>query len=101
MIKKLLLTAMLTASFSDLLLAEDDVIVIESTITGSQEQPKVISIVPWKGVLDPGYIGEEVEGLGQTANTFQSLDRISFNRERRYINATRRIKSKVLSKKTD
>ncbi len=77
--------------------AAEDIIVIESKITGSKEQPKVISIVPWKPILDPGYIGEDLEGLGQVANVFQSLDRATFNRERRYISATRLIKTKVTS----
>ena len=77
----------------------EDIILIESTITGSQEQPKVISIVPWKSALAPAAMGDEdVVGLGEPANVFQSLDRIEFNRERLYIGATRKIKSPVIVK---
>ncbi len=85
----------LLISFSGFCFAAEDIIVIESTITGSKEQPKVISIVPWKPILDPGYIGEEVEGLGQVDNVFQTLEPVTFNRERRYINATRRVKKSL------
>lgn len=76
-------------SVSSLVHAADDFIMIESTITGSQEQPKVISIVPWKSAKDPDYIGEDLVGLGEPINVFQTLDRVRFNRERLYIQSTR------------
>lgn len=77
----------------------EEIIMIESTITGSQEQPKVISIVPWKGTKDPDYIGEDIIGLGEPLNVFQSLDRPSFNRERLYIGATRKSPQRHMSAK--
>ena len=91
MMKKLtlMLLSMAAMSLAPVLQAEDGIIMIESTITGSQEQPKVISIVPWKTATDPEYIGEELKGLGEPINVFQSLDRIKFNRERLYIGSTR------------
>ena len=87
-----LFSALLLVTFSSVLIAEEKIIMIESTITGSQEQPKVISIVPWKPATDPEYIGEEVQGLGESVNIFQSLDRANFNRERLYIGSTRKIR---------
>ena len=36
------------------------IIRLEATITGSQEQPKVSYIVPWKKPADPGNIPESI-----------------------------------------
>lgn len=68
-----------------------EVITIESTITGSQEQPKVISIVPWQQPKDPDYFGGDIVGLGTLDNVFQPINRAAFNRERRYITSIRKI----------
>ncbi|CAA0090710.1 Uncharacterised protein [BD1-7 clade bacterium] len=70
--------------------AAQDVLIIESTVTGSQEEPKVLSIVPWQEPEDPSYIGEDVEGVGDSLDVFQTLDRDSFNRERLYILSARK-----------
>ncbi|HEY9033155.1 MAG TPA: hypothetical protein VIN71_04385 [Pseudomonadales bacterium] len=67
-----------------------DVILIESRITGSQEQPKVISIVPWQKPLEPEYFGQDIEGLGLAFDVFRPLERQTFIRELRYITATRK-----------
>lgn len=83
-------TAMIVLLMATPGLKAEEIIVIESTITGSQEQPKVISIVPWKATKDPDYIGEDIVGLGEPINVFQNLDRTRFNRERLYIGATRK-----------
>ena len=65
--------------------------VIESTITGSQEQPKVISIVPWKEARDPKLMGESAVNLKISDSIFKNLDRVKFNRESLYMSATRRL----------
>lgn len=67
-----------------------EVLTIESTITGSQEQPKVISIVPWQKAGPPEYFGEDISGLGSTVDIFKPLERDAFNRERRYISSLRK-----------
>lgn len=71
-------------------LIAQEVITIESTVTGSQEQPKVLSIVPWRQVEDPEYFGGEIVGLGQLTDVFEPISRESFNRERRYIETIRK-----------
>ena len=67
-----------------------EILTIESTITGSREQPKVISIVPWQKPQDPSYLGKEVGGIGMGLDVFQEFDRETFNQERRYILSTRK-----------
>ena len=67
-----------------------EILIIESTVTGSQEQPKVLSIVPWQQPDDPDYIGDDIQGVGDSLNVFQTLDRTSFHRERRYILSARK-----------
>lgn len=65
------------------------IITIESKITGSQEQPRVISIVPWHGVNAPEYIGEEMN-LEMVVDVFKPIERDSFKRELNYVSATRK-----------
>lgn len=65
------------------------ILTIESKITGTQEQPRVISIVPWQGVNEPEYIGEEME-LEMVVDVFKPLERESFKRELNYLTATRK-----------
>gem|GEM_PF-6608714 len=71
--------------------AEQKILMIESTITGSQEQPRVISIVPWQGIEEPEYIGEDLQ-LDMVVDVFKPIERSAFNKEVGYIKATRRIK---------
>lgn len=67
-----------------------DIITIQSTITGSQEQPKVISIVPWQKPEDPNYFGQETAALGLMPNVFKPLDRDGFAKELEYISVMRK-----------
>lgn len=56
---------------------------IESTISGSQEQPKVLSIVPWKEVPEP----EELEWRAKTVvadEVMRPIDRQVFKRKSFY-----------------
>lgn len=68
-----------------------DIITIESTITGSQEQPKVISIVPWKEPKDPGYFGKDIEGLNKQLDSFEPIYRQSFVSEYKYIRSLKEV----------
>ena len=69
--------------------AAGDIIVIESRITGSEEQPRVISVVPWQQPRQASFFEQDIEDLGLAVDVFQPLERESFNRELRYISATR------------
>lgn len=62
-----------------------EILTIESTITGSQEQPKVITIVPWQDPKPPQYFGEDITGLNQQRKQFKALERRSFKSEYQYI----------------
>ena len=68
-----------------------EVLTIESTVTGSKEQPKVISIVPWQDADKPGYYGSDLTGLVELGGELEvePLNRESFIQEVNYIRATR------------
>lgn len=70
--------------------AAEEIITIKSTITGSQEQPKVISIVPWQKPEDPDYFGQDETALAGLPEIFRPLDRQSFAREREYLSVMRK-----------
>ena len=38
------------------------VVIVESTITGSSEQPKVLYIVPWQASVDPPLLQQWIDG---------------------------------------
>lgn len=42
--------------------AKPGVVMLESTITGSQEQPKVLYIVPWQAPADPPSLQQWIDG---------------------------------------
>lgn len=86
-----LLLVVFAAIYSMQLIAQQQVMMIESTITGSQEQPRVISIVPWQEIAEPEYIGGDLQ-LSLTVDVFKPIDRDAFNKELRYIKATRGVK---------
>lgn len=101
---KRLLSCLMLAIVGVPVLAAQQIITIESTITGSQEQPKVISIVPWQKPKQPEYFGGEVKGLqgeelmnkdnqkgsNLRQQIFQSIDRDAFTREMQYISSMRK-----------
>ena len=84
--KKLII--ILASLYSGFVCAQE-LLTIETTITGSKEQPKVISIVPWQNTQTPGYFGEDIGGLGKT-DVIPLIDRRSFNLELRYISSMRK-----------
>ena len=68
--KTLLFILCLTASG---LSAEEEIITLQSTITGNQEQPKVLSIVPWQQPPQAGDIFIPISSLIEA--DMQLLDR--------------------------
>lgn len=78
---------MLAFSVLILLVSEvfsQEVLTIESTITGSKEQPKVITIIPWQRAKKPGYFGDDINGLDSQRSDLMPLRRENFKRELKY-----------------
>ena len=69
----------LTISFSATAQEEGEVISLESTIVGSQEQPKVLYIIPWKQAASL----EKIESTIHTAidHSFQHQEYSELKRE--------------------
>lgn len=65
--------------------AEDDEVVIESKITGSREQPKVLSVVPWQDPPRSFDMREDVKSVIDD-DIMQPIDREAFIREANYYN---------------
>lgn len=70
--------------------AEPQIITIQTKITGSQEQPRVISIVPWQSIEEPNYIGEDLV-FEPIDDVYLPIHRNEFRKEIRYISATRKV----------
>lgn len=60
--------------------SEDSVLSIESTITGSQEQPKVFYIIPWKSPQGPGDLYRPIVGGVIEDQILAPIDREVFQR---------------------
>ena len=78
---RLCITTFFFIAISGASFAQDKVLSLESTITGSQEQPKVIYIVPWQAPqaasgLDGGNITRIIK-----KELMGSIDREEFQRE--------------------
>ena len=58
--------------------AQDDVITLQSTVSGSQEQPRVMYIVPWQEPNSEGFDYELHNSVAQ--ELFSPLDRDEFVR---------------------
>ena len=71
------------------LAASQEIMIFETQVTGSKEQPKVLSIVPWQESSEPDFFGGDVSGLEEetTASMFDPLNRASFVQEVNYIRA--------------
>jgi len=61
----------------------EDVVTFESTITGSQEQPKVIYIVPWQPPQAPAAMSQPIGNLVMQ-DLLQPIDRDTFLRQVQY-----------------
>ena len=59
--------------------AEEPVVTLESTVTGNQEQPKVLTIVPWQGADGPDSLYQDFSS--RIDNLFDPVARRTFQRE--------------------
>lgn len=62
--------------------AAEPVIELSSTVTGNQEQPKVLYLVPWQPPQGPEGLYQPLQGLVQ--EVFNPVDRDELRRELRY-----------------
>lgn len=76
------LMSLVAFALPPLALAED-VVTFESTITGSQEQPKVIYIVPWQPPQAPAAERQPIGNLVMQ-DLLQPIDRDTFLRQVQY-----------------
>ncbi len=60
---------------------EEIIVTLRSTVTGNQEQPKVLYIVPWQ---QPGGPENLYEPMRRANDVFNPIDREEFVRELRY-----------------
>lgn len=70
----------LMAGFTQFTFAQSNVLTIEETITGNQEQPKVLYIVPWKTAADNETFEQTISSqlLG---SVFEHVERAELRRE--------------------
>lgn len=61
-----------------------EILSIESTITGSHEQPKVLYIVPWKAPAGPGDLYQPILGSVIEEQVLTTIDRATFQRKLEY-----------------
>lgn len=61
-------------------------VVLHSTITGNQEQPKVLYIVPWQGPGNADALNRPLQPM--LSDVFAPVDRAEFRRELKYRAAT-------------
>ncbi|MCZ6831490.1 MAG: hypothetical protein O7F73_18235 [Gammaproteobacteria bacterium] len=74
--------ALLAGLAADLALAQEAVVILRSTVTGNQEQPRVMYIVPWQ---QPGPTDfEYTPGSGLAQDLFTHIEREEFVRELDY-----------------
>jgi hypothetical protein len=76
------MTSIALSLLPNLLLAQEAVVTLRSTVTGNQEQPKVMYIVPWQ---QPGATQFDYAPSGGLAqDLFTPIDRDEFVRELNY-----------------
>lgn len=73
----------LTVYPSTLWAQQEDVVELSATVTGNQEQPKVIYIVPWKAAEDDSILYQPLNG--KTDNVFGHVERSEHRRELKFI----------------
>lgn len=74
---KILILLLLSLSKSGV---AQEIITIESTITGSQEQPKMLVIIPWQKPQDADTRADNTEAINAANQPFlQLIERQSFN----------------------
>lgn len=62
--------------------AQEAQVILRSTVTGNQEQPRVLYIVPWQQADSPELIYQPLQSL--VDGVFEEVDRQEFLRELRY-----------------
>lgn len=84
---KLFLIMLLSAVFAiQSVMAQDSgVVVLSDTVTGNQEQPKVIYIVPWKSADDTTILYQPLSTRLQN-DVFKHIERPEHIRELDYLN---------------
>lgn len=78
----LLGTAVLAAPAADGKQSDEASVELHSTITGNQEQPKVLYIVPWQGPAGVDQLNQGLQPI--VSDVFAPVDRREFQRELKY-----------------
>ena len=76
----LALLSLLAASLT--VMSQEARVVLRSSITGNQEQPKVLYIVPWQQAESPELVYQPLQSLVE--GVYEEVDREEFLREMRY-----------------
>ena len=77
-----LLTSLVLLSLATLATAQEARVVLRSTVTGNQEQPKVLYLVPWQQAETPDLIYQPLQSVVE--GVFETVDRDEFLRELSY-----------------
>lgn len=83
MIKRLLITTALLFTGANLSAQQPEVVEMSATVTGNQEQPKVIYIVPWKNADDDAILYQPLNG--KTNSIFGHVERSEHLRELKFL----------------
>jgi len=62
---------------------DGDTVTLETTVTGNQEQPKVLYIVPWKSPSGPDNLYRPLDS--RLEHVFAPVERIELRRQLRYL----------------
>lgn len=82
LLHSLVLGLVLSLPYSTVTLAQEAMVILRSTVTGNQEQPKVLYLVPWQQAETPELIYQPLQSL--VDGVFEEVDRDEFLRELRY-----------------
>lgn len=85
MIKKAILILLSTMTLTWAHGQEEGVVVLSDTVTGNQEQPKVLYIVPWQAATDDTILYQPLETKLQR-DVFGHIERPEHIRELQYLN---------------
>ena len=80
--KRIAIPLVLMLLTTPLFAEQEAVVVLQSTVTGNQEQPKVLYIVPWQHPDGPESLYRPMESL--VDDVFKPLERVEFVRELNY-----------------
>jgi len=82
---KVRLLGLLSLTFliiAPIVFAEEAMVVLRSTVTGNQEQPKVLYLVPWQQAEGPESLYRPLKSL--VSEVFEPIERREFIREMAY-----------------